>query len=290
MISHLPIFLHFPRLRPPFAFCVFKMDENSRFLNLTSTGVPSLPPDAIGLEEEDKDCGVEILVLLEARASGWRGGVGDLAVSVDDGCANGLAGLVGDFAGDLLGDLEFSLSATLVGCWVAFFLEDDFSLDIFAFFGSGAAAIGSRAGSGAVGSCGSGSDCNCDVRSVAGAGVDAGSTASTTLDVTVDCSVSWEAESPVARRFSSSSPTSAELGAFFPFFAGAFFSFFSLVSLGFVLAFGFGLAFLVLGWKSSSTPSSISGISIGSNLRFLDFDLEAGSEVEVEMVLLRVED
>lgn len=123
------------------------MDKNSRFLNLTSTGVPSLPPDAIGLEEEDKDCGVEILVLLEARASGWRGGVGDLAVSVDDdGCASGLAGFVGDFAGDLLGDLEFSLSATLVGCWVAFFLEDAFCLDTFVFFGSGAAAIGSRAG------------------------------------------------------------------------------------------------------------------------------------------------
>lgn len=230
-------------------------------------------------------------MLLEARASGWRGGVGDLAASVDDDdCTCGLAGFVGDLEGNLLGDLEFSLSGTLVGCWVAFFLEDAFSLDIFVFFGSGAAAIGSRAGSEAVGSCGSGSDCTCGVRSVAGAGVNAGSTASATLDVTVDCSVSWEAESPVAGRLSGSSPTSAELGAFFPFFPGASFSFFFLVSLGFVLAFGFGLAFLIVGWKSSSTPSSTSGISVGSNLRFLHFGLGAGSEVEVEMMMLRVED
>lgn len=208
---------------------------------------------------------------------------------MDDGCARGLAGLVGGLAGDLLGDLEFSLSTTSVGCWVAFFLEDVFFLDFFVCFGSGAAKRGSAAGSGAVEGCGSITDCISGVDSVAGAGANSGSTASGILDVTVDCSVSLEAEAPVVGTSPGSSMISAELRAFLPFFAGAFFSFFSLVSLGFALAFGFGLAFLVPGWKSSSIPSSISGISIGSNLRFLDFVLEAGSDAEVGMELERAE-
>lgn len=260
------------------------------FLNLTSTGVPSLPPDDIVLEEEEEGCGVEIPVLLEARASGWRGGVGDLTALVDDGCSGGLAGLVGDLAGDLLGDLEFSLSATSIGCRVAFFLEDAFFLDVFVGFGPGAAKMGSAAGLGAVGSCGSMTDCTSGVGSVAGASANSGSTASAILDVIVDCSVSLEAEVTVAGTPSGSSATSAELRAFFPFFAGVFFSVFSLVSLDFALVFGFSLAFLVSGWKSSSTPSSISGISKGSDLRFLDFGLEAGPEVEVEMELAGAED